>query len=197
MAADGGGRRHVVLVSILEAAGQVRIPIESSTSYRGRNARPNWLTLIAFIALALAAGAVGFGFSPAHSPDAAAWYAALAKPVWTPPSRWFGPIWTALYVLIGIAVWLVSRERYHVKRPVALAAWGLQLLLNAAWAPLFFGWRNLGAGLFDIVALWLATLWTEREFLSMRPAAAGLLLPYLAWITFAMALNFNLWRLNQ
>jgi translocator protein len=140
---------------------------------------------------------VCFIFSPARSPDAAAWYAALAKPRWNPPSRWFGPVSAALYVAMGIAVWLVSRERYHAKRPAALAAYGLQLLLNAAWAPVFFGWRNLGAGLFDVVALWLAALWTEREFLSVRPAAAWLLLPYLAWVSFAMALNFSLWRLNQ
>jgi translocator protein len=175
----------------------VRIPIESSTSYRGRNARPNWVTLIAFIALALGAGAVYFMFSPARSPDTATWFAALAKPPWNPPSRWFAPVWTALYVSMGLAVWLVSRERYHAKRSAALAAYFVQLSLNAAWAPLFFGWRNLGAGLFDMVALWLAISWTVREFLAVRPASAWLLFPYLAWVTFAMALNFSIWRLNQ
>ena len=175
----------------------MRIPIESSTSYRGRNARPNWLALVAFIAIALAVGAVGFVFSPARSPAAAAWYASLVKPVWTPPSGWFGSIWTALYVSMGTAVWLVSRERYHAKHGAALVAYFAQLALNALWAPLFFAWKSLGASLFDIVALWLAILWTLREFAAVRPAAAWLLVPYLAWVTFAVALNFNLWRVNQ
>jgi translocator protein len=175
----------------------VRIPIESSTSYRGRNARPNWLALIAFVALALAAGAVGAVFSPARSPVAAGWYASLLKPWWVPPGRWFALGWTILYVLMGAAVWLVSRERYHARRGTAFAAYAVQLLLNALWAPLFFGERNLGAGLFDSVTLWLATLWTLREFFAVRAPAAWLLVPYFAGVSFAMALNFSLWRLNQ
>jgi len=174
----------------------MRIPIEGSTSYRGRNARPNWLSLAAFIALALAVGAIGFVCSPAHSPPAAAWYAALAKPAWIAPSRWFGPIWTVLYVSMGGAAWLVSRERYHAKRSAAMAAYFVQLALNAFWPPLFFAWRSLGASLFDVVALWLAILWTLREFVQVRPLAAWLLLPYLGWVTFAVASSYALWRLN-
>jgi translocator protein len=185
------------LVPILEAASEVRIPIESSTSYRGRNERPNWATFVVFVGLALGAGAIGVTFSPARSHQAAVWYATLAKPGWTPPSSWFGPIWGALYLAMGTAVWMVSRERYHARRVTALAAYFIQLALNAAWAPLFFGWKSPGAGLFDIVALWLALLWTVREFGAVRPVAASLLLPYLAWMTFTVALNFSLWRLNQ
>jgi tryptophan-rich sensory protein len=175
----------------------MKIVIENSTSYRGRNARPNWLALLAFIALALAAGAIGLFFSPARSAAAAAWYAALPKPPWIVPASWFGPVWTALYALMGIAGWLVSRERYHRKRDVALVAYGVQLALNALWAPLFFGLQNAGAGLFDIVALWLAIGWTIREFFAVRPAAAWLLIPYLLWVSFATALNFSIWHLNQ
>lgn len=178
-------------------ADRMKITIESPTSYRGRNARPNWITLLLFIGLALGAGGLGLLFSPAHSPPTAEWYSALAKPPWMPPSRWFGPVWTVLYCLMGTAAWLVSRERYHEKRGVALAAYFIQLLLNAAWAPLFFGAHNLGAGLFIIVALWLALLWTIREFTPVRAAAAWMLVPYLLWVSFAMALNFSLWRLNQ
>lgn len=174
----------------------MRIPIESRTSYRGRNARPNWLALVAFIALGFAAGAVGVVFSPARSPASAAWYASLSKPAWIAPDRWFGPVWTVMYVLMGAAVWLVSRERYHTRLKAALTAYAVQLLLNALWAPLFFGQKNVGAGLFDSVALWLAVLWTLREFFAVRPPAALLLTPYLAWVSFAMAMNFSLWRLN-
>jgi translocator protein len=175
----------------------MKIPIETSTSYRGRNARPNWLALLAFIALALAAGGIGVFFSPARSAAGAAWYASLAKPPWILPANWFGPVWTALYVLMGSAAWLISRERYHRKRGAALAAYGVQLALNALWAPLFFGLQNIGAGLFDIVALWLAIIWTLREFFAVRPPAAWLLAPYLVWVSFATALNFSIWHLNQ
>jgi tryptophan-rich sensory protein len=174
----------------------MRIPIESHTSYRGRHARPNWITFVLFLGVALGAGAVGFLFSPAHSPASAHWYAGLAKPPWTAPSRWFGPVWVVLYCLMGTAAWLVSRERYHEQKSSALAAYCLQLALNAAWAPFFFGTGNLGAGLFIMVALWLTVAWTIRAFAPVRAAAALMLVPYFAWITYAMALSFSVWRRN-
>jgi translocator protein len=175
----------------------MRIQIESSTSYRGRNARPNYVTLLVFVGLALAAGGVGFWFSPARSGATAAWYAALSKPSWVPPQNWFAPVWTCLYVLMGTAGWLVSRERFHARYRAALALYFVQLLLNASWAPLFFGARNIGAGLFVMVALWLGIVSTVREFFGVRPLAAWIFLPYLAWVTFAMGLNYSIWRLNQ
>lgn len=174
----------------------MRIPIESSTSYRGRNSRPNWLILAAFIAAALAAGALGALFSPGVSAGARLWYAALAKPVWAPPNSWFGPVWTVLYLLMGTSAWLIWRERYHRGRGAALAAYAIQLLLNAAWAPLFFGAKNIGAGLFVIVALWLSIAWTVREFAVVKARAAWMLAPYLCWVTLASALNFAIWKLN-
>jgi translocator protein len=178
-------------------AAEVKIQIESSTSYRGRNARPNYAALLLFVGLALAAGAFGFLFSPGRSAAIGAWYAALAKPPWVPPNNWFGPVWGALYLIMGTAAWMISRERYHEHQRTALAAYFVQLLLNAAWSPLFFGAEYVGAGLFVMVALWLAILWTMREFFRVRAAAAWMLVPYLAWVTFAMALNFSIWRLNQ
>jgi tryptophan-rich sensory protein len=175
----------------------MRIQIESSTSYRGRNARPNWLILAAFIAAAWGAGGVGALFSPAVSAAASHWYALLAKPHWAPPNSWFAPVWTALYVMMGASAWLIWRERYHRGRGPALAAYAIQLIINAAWAPLFFGAKNIGAGLFVIVALWLSIAWTVREFAVVKPAAAWLLAPYLIWVSFASALNLSLWKLNQ
>jgi tryptophan-rich sensory protein len=175
----------------------LRIPIESSTSYRGRNSRPNWLALLAFVALALGAGALGAVFSPGVSAGATHWYALLAKPQWGPPNGWFGPVWTVLYVLMGTSAWLIWSERYHRGRQAALAAYAIQLLLNALWAPIFFGARNIGAGLFVIVALWLAIAWTLREFAAVKPGAAWMLVPYFLWVTFAGALNFAIWKLNQ
>jgi translocator protein len=175
----------------------MRIPIESSTSYRGRNSRPNWLILAAFIAAALAAGALGAFFSPAVSAAAGHWYAMLAMPEWAPPSRWFGPVWTVLYALMGTSAWLIWGERYHRNRGVALAAYAIQLLLNAAWAPLFFGAKNVGFGLFVIVALCLAIAWTIREFAAVKGVAAWMMVPYLIWAGFACALNLAIWKLNQ
>jgi len=175
----------------------VRIPVESRTSYRGRNSRPHWLVLAAFVGAALAAGALNALFSPRVSAAARHWYAQLAKPEWAPPDAWAGPVWVALYALMGTAAWLIWRERYHRGRRIALAAYAIQLLLNAAWAPLFFGARSIGAGLFVIVALWLAIAWTLREFAAVKAGPAWLLVPYLIWVGFASALNFAVWKLNQ
>jgi tryptophan-rich sensory protein len=174
----------------------MKIHIESSTSYRGRNSRPNWLALAGFIGLGGGAGALGAMFSPGGSAQAAEWYAMLLKPAWSPPNRWFGMVWTALYLLMGTAAWLIWHERYHRKRAAALAAYAIQLLLNALWAPLFFGARNIGAGLFIAIALWLTIIWTVREFAAVRSAAAWLMAPYVIWASFAMALNLSIWRLN-
>lgn len=174
----------------------MRIPIESSTSYRGRNSRPNWPVLALFLVLALGAGALSALFSPAFSASAAHWYALLVKPHWLPPEKWFAPVWIASYVLMAIAAWFVWRERYHRNRAAAIGAYGVQLLLNALWAPVFFGLKNIGGGLFDIVALWLAVGWTLREFARVRPAAAVILVPYLLWVTFAAAINLAVWKLN-
>jgi translocator protein len=174
----------------------MRIPIESSTSYRGRNSRPNLPVLTAFVALALAAGVLGAAFSPALSASARQWYASLAKPEWLPPQNWFLPVWAVLYVAMGTAAWMIWRERYHRSRNTAIAAYSLQLLLNALWPPLFFGLRNMDAGLFDIIALWLAIGWTLREFARVRIAAALILLPYFLWVTLAAAMNLAVWKLN-
>jgi benzodiazapine receptor len=174
----------------------MRIPIDSSTSYRGRNSKPNLPVLILFVLLALGVGALGAAFSPGVSATAAQWYATLAKPTWLPPQNWFAPVWTALYVSMGIAAWLIWRERYHRGRSAALAAYAVQLLLNALWPPLFFGLKNIDIGLFAIVALWLAIGWTLREFARVRIAAAVLLVPYFVWVSLAAAINLALWKLN-
>ena len=174
----------------------MKIRIESSTSYRGRNSRPNWPALGVFLLLALGVGAVGALVSPGLSVSATNWYAALIKPDWVPPQSWFGPVWTALYVSMAIAAWMIWRERYHRARTRAMSAYAAQLLLNALFSPAFFGLKSIGAGLFDIVALWIAVAWTLREFTRVRAAAAVILAPYLLWVTFAAALILRIWRLN-
>jgi len=97
---------------------------------------------------------------------------------------------------MAIAAWIIWRERYHRGRAAAIAAYGIQLALNALWAPAFFGLKNIDAALFDIVALWLAVGWTMREFARVAPAAAVVLVPYFLWVTFAAAINLAVWRLN-
>jgi translocator protein len=174
----------------------MRIPVESSTTYRGRNSRANLPVLLAFVLVCLLTGGIGFLFSPGYSASAAHWYAGLSKPGWLPPQAWFAPVWSALYLLIAIAGWLIWRERYHRRRNVAIAAYVVQLMLNCAWAPAFFGIKSTGIGLFVTVALWVALAWTIREFARVRFLAAFVLLPYLLWSSIAIAMNYSLWKLN-
>lgn len=124
------------------------------------------------------------------------YYADLRKPAWAPPPWLFGPVWTVLYALIGVAAWLVWRRDGPGTRP-AIGLWGGQLVLNAAWTPIFFGLRAPGVALVEIGVLWIAIVVTTVAFFARRTAAGALLLPYLAWVTFATALNFEIWRLNR
>ncbi len=121
------------------------------------------------------------------------WYASLNKPGWNPPSWVFGPVWTALYLMMAGSAWLVWR-RDGWRRPLWL--YFTQLALNAAWTPVFFGAREIGWALVLIVVLWLAILVTLLSFLRVSRVAGGMLLPYLAWVSFAAFLNFTLWRMN-
>lgn len=126
------------------------------------------------------------------------WYAGLAKPSFNPPSSVFGPVWTLLYLLMGVALFLVLRlgfARSGVGLAVALFA--LQLALNAAWTLVFFGARSLGGGLAVIVALLVAIAATIAAFLPLSQLAGWLLVPYLGWVAFATVLNAALWRLNR
>ena len=144
--------------------------------------------LAGWLVLCFGAAAVGARFRPG------AWYAGLHKPAWNPPNRLFAPVWTLLYAVMAVAAWLVWRD-VGLSREVALFV--VQLALNAAWTWLFFGLKRPGLAFADIVALWLAILATLVAFWSVRPLAALLLVPYLAWVTFAAALNGALWRLNR
>ena len=149
------------------------------------------LVLAGWLVLSFSAAAIGGFFMPG------AWYATLKKPSWNPPNWIFGPVWTALYTTMAIAAWLVWKRGGFAGQRVALSLFLAQLLFNALWSPLFFGLRHPALAFADIVLLWLALLSTVAAFWSARPIAGALLLPYLAWVTFASALNFALWRLNH
>jgi tryptophan-rich sensory protein len=146
--------------------------------------------LLGWLVLVFVAAAVGRSFPPG------AWYAGLAKPAWTPPNWLFAPVWTLLYLLMGLAAWLVWERRGTSGGRWALGLFLVQLGLNALWSWVFFGLHRPGLAFVEIVLLWLALAATIGAFRRVRPLAAGLLVPYLLWVTFAAALNFALWRLN-
>jgi tryptophan-rich sensory protein len=126
------------------------------------------------------------------------WYPELAKPGFTPPAWVFGPAWTLLYLLMGVALWLVWREadRNENVRP-ALHAFAVQLILNALWSFVFFGLRMPGAALVEIILLWGAILLTIERFRRVSRLAASLLVPYGLWVSFAAVLNASIWLLNR
>jgi tryptophan-rich sensory protein len=125
------------------------------------------------------------------------WYESLNKPSWNPPGWLFGPVWTVLYLLMAVAAWRVWRRGGWAEQGPALRWYLLQLLLNAAWTPVFFGLKNPGLGLVVILLLWLAIFLTQRQFAKVDRIAAVLLVPYGFWVSFATVLNATLWRLNS
>jgi tryptophan-rich sensory protein len=124
------------------------------------------------------------------------WYRNLQTPPFTPPDWLVGPVWTLLYVCMGLAAWFVWRKRRRSHVCFALTLFVLQLLLNAAWPPIFFGCRNPGLAFGEIVALWIAITATASSFFRISTPAGWLMVPYLAWVTFAAVLNGFIWRMN-
>lgn len=145
-------------------------------------------SLVVFIALVAAAAITGGQFMPGE------WYAQLAKPSWTPPSWLFGPVWTVLYVAIALAGWLVWRADKRIGVPLAL--WIAQIVLNAAWSWLFFGLHRPGTALVEIVVLLALIVGFAVVAWPVSRTASMLFVPYAAWVGFATALNFAIWRLN-
>jgi translocator protein len=147
--------------------------------------------LACFIAACFLAALTGAWFRPGD------WYERLKKPSWRPPNQLFAPVWTVLYLMIAVAGWLVWRDVGFANARLPLEVYALQLILNAAWTPLFFGLHRPDLGFVDIVLVWLSIVVTIVLFYPINASAALLLVPYLAWVTFATALNFAVWRLNS
>jgi tryptophan-rich sensory protein len=155
----------------------------------------NILILILIIAVCLAVGLIGSLFT---SGSLKAWYPMLTKPWFTPPDWLFGPVWTALYIMMGAAAFLIWRKGWNTQGVrVALIAFGIQLLLNALWSPAFFGLRSTLAGLIVIVLLLAAITLTTLLFFTISRPAGALMIPYLAWVSFATSLNSSLHWLNR
>jgi len=155
----------------------------------------NFVKLIIAIGVCELAGVVGSVFTVSSIPT---WYEGLAKPALNPPSWVFGPAWTTLYLLMGIAVFLVWKKGFERKEvKVALGVFGVQLFLNAIWSIIFFGLKNPGWAFVEIIFLWLAILATIIAFSKISRLAVWLLVPYILWVSFAGYLNYSIWTLNQ
>lgn len=154
----------------------------------------SFASLMASIAICELAGIIGSFFT---APSVATWFQTLTKPALNPPAWVFGPVWTTLYALMGVAAFLVWRSgatRARVK--VALGIFAVQLILNTLWSIIFFGLHSPGGALINIAALWLAIVVTIIAFAKISRPAAWLLAPYIAWVSFATYLNYAIWVLN-
>ena len=156
--------------------------------------RDIWKLVVSIIAC-LAAGAIGSIFTRQAIPT---WYATLEKPVFNPPNWLFAPVWTLLYIMMGIAAFLVWRKGLENRQVrVALIVFLVQLVLNALWSVAFFGLESPLFGVVVIAALWVAILLTVLKFYRISLAASALMWPYLLWVTFAAVLNSSIWLLNR
>ena len=145
-----------------------------------------------WVALCAIAGVIG----AVASIDAKEFYATLDQPSWAPPAGIFGPVWSLLYMCMALAAWLVWRERGFARARGALGLFLAQLALNALWSWLFFGWHRGALAFADILVLLALIVATIVAFARIRQAAAWLLAPYLAWVSFAALLNYSVWQLN-
>jgi len=143
--------------------------------------------------LATAAAAVAGAIASVRAAD---FYQQLAQPTWAPPAAVFGPVWSVLYVLMALAAWLVVRTLGWPSARPAIALYVAQLALNALWPWIFFQWRLGGVALAEILALWTLLLLTVLAFWRARRLAGLLMLPYLAWVSFAAALTWAVWQRN-
>lgn len=148
----------------------------------------DWTIFLVFLAACLGAAATGALFPPGD------WYDRLDKPSWTPP-KWLFPVaWTALYIAMA---WAAARVAVLPGNGLALALWACQIAFNGLWTPVFFGLRRMGGGLVVIAALWLAVAATTLAFWRLDLVAGLLFAPYLIWVSYASALNFDVWRRNR
>jgi benzodiazapine receptor len=153
-----------------------------------------WIRLLMSIAVPVGVGVLAGLFTQTGVDG---WYRTIKKPGWNPPDAIFAPVWTTLYILMGIALYLIWRSDAPVqqKRP-AILFWIVQLVLNALWSFLFFNRHQIDLALAEILFLWLAILITIFLFARIRKLAAWLLVPYISWVSFAAILTYTIWRLN-
>ncbi len=150
----------------------------------------NWTIFLIFVAVNVAAASSGAVFMPG------AWYRNLDKPSWTPPDWLFGPAWTILFLMIAYSGYRFTMDAAPENRLVPLVFYGVQLVANAGWSALFFGAKRIDLALADALLMWVSIAATILAFYPHSPTAAYLLVPYLAWVGFASALNYSIMRRN-
>ena len=150
-----------------------------------------WLVLAGFLILCLGVGGVS-GFVTAQS--VLDWYPTLNKPFFNPPTWVFGPAWTLLFIMMAVAAWRVWLEG-SIAKP-ALNLFFIQLILNFFWTIIFFGMKNIGLALVEIIIFWIMIAFTMRAFMKISKPAGWMMAPYLAWVSFATLLNASIWWLN-
>lgn len=163
-----------------------RIPTTSGMSAAGQ-----LIALLVWVGLCFLTAWIGSRFSPGE------WYAQLHRPSWTPPGYLFGPVWSFLYLSMGIAAWLVWRRAGFSGARLALILFVVQLVLNGMWSWIFFGTQRPGLAFAEILILWGMILATTLAFWRASTTAGILFLPYLAWVSFAAILNYSIWKLNK
>ncbi len=155
---------------------------------------PRFLKVLIAIFVSELAGIVGSVFT---TPSIEGWYAGIVKPALNPPAWVFGPVWTTLFALMGIAAFLVwEKGLYRRDVKIALSIFIGQLILNTFWSIIFFGFHSPGGALIEIIFLWLAIFVTLIAFARISKPAAWLLAPYILWVSFALYLNYTIWILN-
>jgi translocator protein len=155
----------------------------------------NILKLIIAIAIPVIVGSVS-GFFTVKG--VGTWYLTIQKPSWNPPSWIFGPVWTTLYVMMGIAFFLIWRSSAGTElKRTAILLFSFQLILNFFWSFIFFSQQQIGWALVEIIAMWFAILFTIFAFARINNVAAWLLVPYISWVSFATILNYTIWKLNS
>ncbi|HRO43344.1 MAG TPA: tryptophan-rich sensory protein [Flavipsychrobacter sp.] len=155
--------------------------------------KTNILKLIVALALPLLLGAIAGSYTSEEVPN---WYRTLKAPSFAPPGWLFGPVWSTLYILMGISSFLVWKQKATPLRNKALVIYLVQLLLNFAWSFIFFYYKEIGWALVEIVILWIAILLFLWHFYRIKPVAAYLNIPYFLWVSFATALTAGYWMLN-
>lgn len=155
--------------------------------------RINWGLLAISIFTPFTAGILGSAFT---TPAVQSWYQTIYRPTWNPPSWLFGPVWTLLYILMGVALYLVWSKKQTKGKNLAMSIFLVQLILNAFWSVIFFGLGNFWFAFVEIVFLWLFIVLTIAQFWKINKTASLLLLPYILWVSFAAFLNFTIATLN-
>lgn len=152
------------------------------------------LKLFISIVVCLSIGGISGFFTSSEIPI---WYSTLNKPVFNPPNWIFGPVWTSLYILMGIAFWLIWKSNANIiLKKRAMIFFAIQLFLNFWWSILFFGYHQLGFAFVEIILMWAFILLSIVSFYPISKIASYLLIPYICWVSFAAVLNFAIWKLN-